>query len=50
VGFALPLKPLIDSFGVSYVNVVTMQSVSGRSDLRGDAEQASVVRDKGRDG
>jgi aspartate-semialdehyde dehydrogenase len=29
VGFALPLKPLIDSFGVSYVNVVTMQSVSG---------------------
>ncbi len=29
VGFALPLKPLVDRYGVRYVNLVTMQSVSG---------------------
>lgn len=29
VGFALPLKPLADDFGLKYVNVVTMQAVSG---------------------
>ncbi|MCS6788449.1 MAG: aspartate-semialdehyde dehydrogenase [Aigarchaeota archaeon] len=27
--FVLPMKPLLDSYGVSYVDVVTMQSVSG---------------------
>lgn len=29
VGFALPLKPLADDFGLKYVNIVTMQAVSG---------------------
>lgn len=29
VGFALPLKPLADDFGLKHVNVVTMQAVSG---------------------
>ncbi|MEM4238359.1 MAG: aspartate-semialdehyde dehydrogenase, partial [Nitrososphaerota archaeon] len=29
VGFALPLKPLVDDFGLRYVNVVTMQAISG---------------------
>ncbi|MCS7145414.1 MAG: aspartate-semialdehyde dehydrogenase [Nitrososphaerota archaeon] len=29
VGFALPLKPLVDDFGLKYVNIVTMQAISG---------------------
>lgn len=29
IGFVLPLKPLMDNFGIEYVNVSTMQALSG---------------------
>ncbi|ODS35787.1 aspartate-semialdehyde dehydrogenase [Candidatus Altiarchaeales archaeon WOR_SM1_SCG] len=29
IGFVLPLKPLMDNFGIEYVNVATMQALSG---------------------
>lgn len=29
IGLSLALKPLIDNFGVEYVNVITMQAISG---------------------
>ncbi len=29
IGFAIPLKPLYDNFGVDYVNLTTMQALSG---------------------
>jgi aspartate-semialdehyde dehydrogenase len=29
IGFVIPLKPLMDSFGLSFVNVISMQALSG---------------------